>query len=49
MSSKKSIILGMLAGLGFILGLIAIIWVASIYSSNVVRDPDHKCERGQLA
>ena len=32
MNSKKSIILGMLVGLGVVLGLIAIIWVTSIDS-----------------
>lgn len=34
MSAKKSIILGMLVGLGIVLGLVAIIWVASITPSK---------------
>jgi hypothetical protein len=34
MSSKKSIILGMLVGLGIVLGLIAIIWITSITPSK---------------
>src|SRR3989339_1423653 len=34
MSGKKSIILGMLVGLGIVLGLVAIVWVTSIDSSE---------------
>lgn len=34
MSAKKSIILGMLVGLGIVLGLIAIIWITSITPSK---------------